>query len=171
MRSTVIKISNLMTTETITLNRKCINHQRLEMKISKPEYLEKVRLLNDDEQQRVLSRMSGKLPNRLLKEKLSVEEAIAIQLEIEDEQLAEWRKNWAKIRKHEAEKTAKAEKKQAAQKDAAARELKASKTVKTGSKPASVKTAAKVESVAKPAPAAKTTSVVKAKPAKKPGKV
>lgn len=140
------------------------------MKISKPEYLEKALLLNEDEQQRILSRMSGKLPNRLLKEKLSVAEAIAIQLEIEDEQLAEWRKNWEKIRKQDADKKAKAEKKQAAQKDVAAGEAKISRTGKTATKPASVKTAAKAESVAKSAPAAKTTSAIKAKPAKKPGK-
>ena len=61
------------------------------MKISKPEYLEKVRLLSAEEQERLLSRMTGKLPRRLEKDKLSVAEALAIQLEIEDEQLNEWR--------------------------------------------------------------------------------
>ena len=61
------------------------------MKISKPEYLEKVLLLSAEEQERLLSRMTGKLPRRLEKDKLSVAEALAIQLEIEDEQLNEWR--------------------------------------------------------------------------------
>lgn len=61
------------------------------MKICKPEYLEKALLLSVEEQERVLSRMSGKLPRRLVKDKLSVDEALAIQLEIEDEQLNEWR--------------------------------------------------------------------------------
>lgn len=76
------------------------------MKISKPEYVEKALALSHDEQQRVLSRMSGKLPKRLIKDKLSVEDAIAIQLEIEEEQLEEWRKNWEKIRKPADEKKA-----------------------------------------------------------------
>ena len=74
------------------------------MKIGKPEYMKKALLLSEEEQQKVMSRMSGKLPKRLFKEKLSVEEAIAIQLEIEEEQLVEWRKNWAKIRKQDGEK-------------------------------------------------------------------
>ena len=62
------------------------------MKISKPAYLEKVRLLTDEEKERLLSRMAGKLPRRLEKEKLTQEDALAIQLELEDEQLQEWRK-------------------------------------------------------------------------------
>ena len=62
-------------------------------KISKPEYEEKVRALSEEEAERLLSRMSGKLPKRLHKEKLTREEALAIQLEVEDEQLQEWRKN------------------------------------------------------------------------------
>ena len=62
------------------------------MKMSKPAYLEKVRLLTDEEKERLLSRMAGKLPRRLEKEKLTQEDALAIQLELEDEQLQEWRK-------------------------------------------------------------------------------
>lgn len=77
------------------------------MKISKPEYIEKALLLSEDEQQKIMSRMTGKLPKRLLKEKLSVEEAVAIQLEIEEEQLAEWRKNWEKIKKGDSAKKSK----------------------------------------------------------------
>jgi hypothetical protein len=119
------------------------------MKISKPEYLEKALLLNDDEQQRILSRMSGKLPNRLLKEKLSVEEAIAIQLEIEDEQLAEWRKNWEKIRKQDADKKAKAERKLASKNSA--------DVEKAVVKKSAAKATAEKAPAAKPAkPAAKT---------------
>jgi hypothetical protein len=74
------------------------------MKIGKPDYIKQAQGLSEEEQQKVMSRMSGKLPKRLFKDKLSVEEAIAIQLEIEEEQLADWRKNWAKIRKQDAEK-------------------------------------------------------------------
>jgi hypothetical protein len=61
------------------------------MKMSSPEYLEQAKKLSADEQERLLSRMAGKLPRRLQKDKLSKEEALAIQLEIEDEQLHEWR--------------------------------------------------------------------------------
>jgi polyhydroxyalkanoate synthesis regulator protein len=61
------------------------------VKICKPEYLEKALLLSVEEQERLLSRMTGKLPRRLEKDKLSVDEALAIQLEMEDEQLNEWR--------------------------------------------------------------------------------
>jgi hypothetical protein len=44
--------------------------------------------------------MSGKLPKRLQKEKLTREEALAIQLEVEDEQLQEWRKNMKDLHSH-----------------------------------------------------------------------
>jgi len=48
--------------------------------------------------------MSGKLPRRLEKDKLNNEEALAIQLELEDEQLQEWRKMMTMIREKEAAK-------------------------------------------------------------------
>lgn len=132
------------------------------MKISKPEYLEKALLLNDDEQQRILSRMSGKLPNRLLKEKLSVEEAIAIQLEIEDEQLAEWRKNWEKIRKQDADKKARAEKKLATKNSADVGQAVVKKSaVKATAEKASA------EKPAKPAAKTKTPARTAGKPAAK----
>ena len=63
------------------------------MKDSKPEYLEKVRHLSKDERERLLSRMRGKLPRRLEKEKIAPDDALAIQMELEDEQLEEWRAN------------------------------------------------------------------------------
>jgi|APLak6261659120_1056016.scaffolds.fasta_scaffold01333_2 hypothetical protein len=47
--------------------------------------------------EKVLSRMSGKLPKRFIKEKLTKVEAIAIQLELEEELLQDWRENFAKI--------------------------------------------------------------------------
>jgi hypothetical protein len=89
------------------------------VKISKPEYLEKALLLSTEEQERLLSRMTGKLPRRLEKDKLSLAEALAIQLEIEDEQLNEWREKMhsmkesgkqetkAKVKTEEKEKPAK----------------------------------------------------------------
>ena len=81
-------------------------------KIITPAYLAKVKLLNMEEQERLLSRMSGKLPRRLEKDKLSREEALAIQLELEDEQLTDWRKNMQEIKAKEAEKAAKHSKKE-----------------------------------------------------------
>ena len=70
-------------------------------KIRKPEYLAKVKLLTKEETERLLSRMSGKLDRRLGKDKLSKEEALAIQLELEDEQLQEWRKMMHSLKKKE----------------------------------------------------------------------
>ena len=66
-------------------------------KIASEEYQEKAKLLNADEAERLLSRMSGKLPKRLDKDKMSKEDALALQLEIEDEHLNEWRAKMAKI--------------------------------------------------------------------------
>ena len=74
------------------------------MKIASQEYLDKASQLNEEEQERILSRMSGKLPNRLFKAKLKKEEAIAIQLEIEDEQLNEWREKMHAISEKETKK-------------------------------------------------------------------
>lgn len=110
------------------------------MKIGKPEYIKQVQSLSEEEQQKILSRMSGKLPKRLLKDKLSVEEAIAIQLEIEEEQLAEWRKNWAKIKKLESDKN---EKKAVGEKKAKADAKPATKTAGAASAASTGSTASK----------------------------
>lgn len=72
-----------------------------------PVYLDKVKQLSADEAERVLSRMGGKLPKRFIKDKLSQEEALALQLEIEDEQLQEWREKVAKLREEDEKKTKK----------------------------------------------------------------
>jgi hypothetical protein len=68
------------------------------MKINMPsqDYLEKAKLLTEAEAERIQSRMSGKLARRLMKEKLSSLEALAIQLEREEEQLNEWREAFRK---------------------------------------------------------------------------
>lgn len=52
--------------------------------------------LDEASAEKVLSRMTGKLPKRFIKEKLTRNEAIAIQLELEDELLQEWRENFVK---------------------------------------------------------------------------
>ncbi|MCF8158574.1 MAG: hypothetical protein K9J22_04310 [Burkholderiaceae bacterium] len=77
------------------------------------DYIIKAKNLSEEDRERVLSRMGGKLPKRLQKEKLTVEEAIAIQLELEDEQLQEWRANMAVIQEKAAKAKAKADEKAA----------------------------------------------------------
>jgi len=77
------------------------------------DYIIKAKDLSEEDRERVLSRMGGKLPKRLQKEKLTVEEAIAIQLELEDEQLQEWRANMAVIQERATKAKAKADEKAA----------------------------------------------------------
>ena len=67
-------------------------------KIPSDEYLEKARLLSKEETERLLSRMRSKLKRRLEDKKMSALEAVAIQLEKEDEELNEWRAKMAEIR-------------------------------------------------------------------------
>ncbi len=74
------------------------------MKQAKQDYLEKARALSEEMRERLLSRMKGKLPKRLDKEKISIEEALALQMELEDEQLEEWRRSVRAIREQSSEK-------------------------------------------------------------------
>jgi hypothetical protein len=62
------------------------------------EYLEKAKLLSQEDRERLLSRMRTKLMRRLEDKKLSADEVVAIQLEIEDEDLEEWRQKWAELK-------------------------------------------------------------------------
>lgn len=62
------------------------------------EFIKLAESMNAAASERILSRMTGKLPKRFRKEKLTKIEAIAIQLELEDELLQEWRKNFAEIK-------------------------------------------------------------------------
>ena len=94
------------------------------MKEINVDYLLKAKRLSLEDRERVLSRMIGKLPKRLLKEKLTPEEAIAIQLELEDEQLQEWRKNMADIQDKSIKTKLKAEEKAAAKAEKAAKSKK-----------------------------------------------
>jgi hypothetical protein len=126
------------------------------MKSVNDDYIAKAKKLSAEERERVLSRMVGKLPKRLQKEKLTPDEAIAIQLELEDEQLQEWRVNLAAVR----EKAEKAQLKAAERiaKEKAAKSLKEKESVVTKPKTTPVKTAS-----AKPA-TAKSTSKANANP-------
>lgn len=128
------------------------------MKSINVDYVAKAKKLSQEDRDRVLSRMGGKLPKRLQKEKLTVEEAIAIQLELEDEQLQEWRANMAAIQEKAAKAKAKADEK------AAKVKTKAAKPVVAKSAPAK-----KVTPLAKPAVATKAPAkpATTAKPAVK----
>ena len=75
-------------------------------KLSKPKYLDKVNHLSEEEKERLLSRMAGKLPRRVEKEKISQVEALAIQMELEDEHLQEWRKMMQSLKKKDEAKAA-----------------------------------------------------------------
>ena len=66
-------------------------------KVPSSDYLALEKSLNSEASDRLLSRMTGKLPRRLDKDKLSQDDAIALQLELEDEQLSEWREKMNKF--------------------------------------------------------------------------
>jgi hypothetical protein len=68
------------------------------------EYLLKAKKLTKTESERLFSRMGGKLSRRVDDHKLISLDALAIQLEIEDEQLKEWRERIAEIRAREEKK-------------------------------------------------------------------
>ena len=114
------------------------------------DYIIKAKNLSEEDRERVLSRMGGKLPKRLQKEKLTVEEAIAIQLELEDEQLQEWRANMAVIQEKAAKAKAKSDEKSA--------------KVKSKASPLQIVKSA----LAKEAPAKKTTPAATTKVPAKP---
>lgn len=77
----------------------------MKIKTADDDYIAIANGLSEPEAERVLSRMSGKLPRRLQKEKLTAIEAIAIQLELEDEQLKEWRERMHKIKEKDTKDT------------------------------------------------------------------
>lgn len=74
----------------------------MKIKSGNEEYLEKAAKLTEEETERLLSRMRGKPARRLEDKKLTTIEALATQLELDDEQLAEWRKNMHAIKEKES---------------------------------------------------------------------
>ena len=70
----------------------------MKIKTANEEYIEKAKLLTEEEAERLQSRMIDKLHRRLEDKKLNTIEAIAIQLEFEDEQLNEWRERVVEVR-------------------------------------------------------------------------
>ncbi len=67
-------------------------------KIPSEKYLLKAQELSKNQAEYVFSRMGGKLGRRLEDNKLVAIEALAIQLEIEDEQLKEWREKFSEMK-------------------------------------------------------------------------
>lgn len=142
----------------------------LTMKIANVSYLERAQKLDIDEQERLLSRMAGKLPKRLQKEKLTRYEAIAIQLELEDEQLQEWRSIMAELKAKLQKAQIKAAEKAAALQEKLAKKLSADQA--KAAKMAAVEQAklAKKTETKKPAVKKAVVTKVSVKPAaiKKP---
>jgi hypothetical protein len=82
-----------------------VNAENNEMKISPdPAYLEKAKSLKEDEIERLLSRMRGKLLRKMDDKKLDPLEMAALQLEVEEEALNEWREKMAAISKKDKRK-------------------------------------------------------------------
>ena len=73
----------------------------MKIKSCKAEYLAKAKLLSKPQAERLMSRMGDKLHHRLKKNDLSSDEILGIQLEIEEDQLQEWREKMSKIREKE----------------------------------------------------------------------
>ncbi|MCF8198155.1 MAG: hypothetical protein K9J42_05270 [Sulfuritalea sp.] len=71
----------------------------MKIKVADPEYLEKARQLSKEDAERLFSRMRGRLMRRLEDKKLTPLDAIAIQLELEDEELKDWRARLGELRK------------------------------------------------------------------------
>ena len=132
------------------------------MKNINDDYITKAKKLSEENRDRVLSRMGGKLPKHLQKEKLTIEEAIAIQLELEDEQLQEWRTNLARIQEKAAKAKSKAEERVA---KAKAKEGPAKAKAKEGPAKAARPAVAKEAPAIKVSPVARSTAKAKA-PAK-----
>ena len=61
--------------------------------------MEKAKNLSQEEVERLQSRMRAKLTRREEEKKLTLIEVLAIQLELDDEQLAEWREKRIEINK------------------------------------------------------------------------
>ncbi len=63
------------------------------------EYVERARALSKEDAERLFARMRKKLARRVGDEEVEPLEAVALQLQIEDEELKEWRDKMDEIRK------------------------------------------------------------------------
>lgn len=74
----------------------------MKIKSASQEYLDKAAALSRNEAERLFSRMRGKLARKFENEKIDSIDAVALQLQLEDEELAEWRQRWEEISQREA---------------------------------------------------------------------
>lgn len=74
----------------------------MKLKLSSQEYLDKAAALSREDAERLFARMHGKLARKFEREKIPSLEAVALQLQIEDEELQEWRQRWAELGQREA---------------------------------------------------------------------
>jgi uncharacterized protein YeeX (DUF496 family) len=72
--------------------------QSTKPKPPKEEYLKNAKALSRSEAEQIMSRMRGRYSRRVDDERITAIEALALQLEFEDEQLIEWRARIAEIR-------------------------------------------------------------------------
>jgi hypothetical protein len=79
----------------------------MKIRAAKEEYLKVAEQLSPDQKDRLLCRMRGKLTRRMEEKKLRTTEALAIQLEIEDADLAEWREKMHQIKAQNKDKSKK----------------------------------------------------------------
>ena len=73
----------------------------MKSRLPSAEYLEKTKQLSNDEIERLLPRMRNRFSRRMEDRKLSAIEAIALQLEYEDDALQEWRERWNEMQMRE----------------------------------------------------------------------
>ena len=76
----------------------------MKFKKASPEYIEKAMALTKEDAERLFVRMRGKIVRRVKHEKLQSLEAVALQLQLEDEELQEWRLRWAEMTDREKNK-------------------------------------------------------------------
>jgi hypothetical protein len=65
------------------------------------EYLDRAKSLSREEAEQILSRMRRKMTRRMEDKDISPLEAVALQLQKEDEDLIEWRTRWAEVKARE----------------------------------------------------------------------
>jgi hypothetical protein len=62
-----------------------------------PEYIEKAMALSQEDAERLFSRMRRKLSHQFERAEIGSLEAVALQLQAEDDDLQEWRQRWADV--------------------------------------------------------------------------
>ena len=73
----------------------------MKIKVSDEAYIKAASQLNEDQKDRLLCRMRDKLTRKWENEKMDTLHALAIQLETEDAELADWRERMNEIKKQE----------------------------------------------------------------------